>query len=474
LKNILIPIVIIVYEANILKALSTLYIHIYYLVLQGMTKVLIITYYWPPAGGAGVQRWLKFVKYMRNFGYEPIVYTALNGEMPVIDNSLQKDVPQGITVLRTPIWEPYNIYKRFIGRKKEDKINASFLNENKKTGIAEKISVWIRGNFFIPDARCYWIKPSIKYLNRYIKKHHIQLVISTGPPHSMHLIALGLSKKNTKVKWLADFRDPWTNIDFYEKLMLSRKANNKHHELELSVLMNAHAVISIGRQMNDEFVEMYKANGGKEIGKFSVLTNGFDTDDTSTKIVHKDEKFSIAHIGTLVKDRNPTILWKVLQELVKENSDFKEQLEIKLVGKVDLYVKEQIQGFGLTRFVRKIDYLPHDQVIVEQQKSKVLLLLVNNTKNAKGILTGKVFEYMAVDSPILAIGPVDGDLADILNTTQCGYISDFEDFKTLKENIISLFAGHFPNKNKTEIKKYSRHELTARLCRTLDAVKPKQ
>jgi len=159
-----------------------------------MQKVLILTYYWPPSGGAGVQRWLKFVKYLRQFNYEPVVYTALNGEMPVIDNSLIRDIPKDIRVIKTPIWEPYKIYKKFIGRKKEDKINASFLNETKKTGFTQKMSVWIRGNFFIPDARKYWIKPSIKYLNEYIHKYSINYIISSGPPHSMHLIALGLKK----------------------------------------------------------------------------------------------------------------------------------------------------------------------------------------------------------------------------------------------------------------------------------------
>lgn len=429
-----------------------------------MKKVLILTYYFPPAGGAGVQRWLKFVKYMRNFGCEPIVYTAENGEMPVIDESLQKDIPNGITVLKTPIWEPYDIYKRFIGRKKSDKINASFLSENKKGGIAEKISVWIRGNFFIPDARKFWIKPSIKFLNGYIQKNNIDYVISSGPPHSMHLMALGLKQKNPTIKWIADFRDPWTNIDFYEKLMLSKWADKKHHRQELSVLQNADCVISVGQSMSNEFLELYKNAGGKNFEKFKVITNGFDEEDISVQAVEKDKKFSMAHIGTLVKDRNPQALWKVLSALVKENEDFKNQLEIKLVGKVDIFVKEQLETFGLTSFVKKIDYLPHDEVIVEQQRSRVLLLLVNNTKNAKGILTGKFFEYMISGSPILAIAPSNGDLANIMQQTNAGVISDFDDELTLKKNILSLFNGTNFSVNKTEVNKYSRKELTKRLC----------
>jgi glycosyltransferase involved in cell wall biosynthesis len=388
--------------------------------------------------------------------------------MPVIDDSLAKDIPQGIIVLKTPIWEPYTFYKRFIGRKKEDKINASFLNENKKAGFTEKISVWIRGNFFIPDARKFWIKPSINYLDSYIKKNKIDLLISSGPPHTMHLIALGLKQKNEGLKWAADFRDPWTNIDFYEKLMLTKWADNKHHKQELSVLQNADLVLSVGKTMSDEFLTLYKNSGGQDLNKFKVITNGFDDDDVKTGAIIKDAKFSIAHIGTLVKDRNPEVLWKVLRKIVQDNEKFKGQLEIKLVGKIDFFVKEQIEQFGLSQFVNKIEYLPHDKVIEEQQRSKLLLLLVNNTKNAKGILTGKFFEYMSANVPVLAIGPTDGDLAEIIKATNTGLISDFNDEQTLEKNILDHFNGKVSERNEAQINKYSRRALTQSLCELLN------
>lgn len=435
-----------------------------------MKRVLILTYYWPPSGGAGVQRWLKFVKYMRQCGWEPIVYTALNGEIPVIDHSLEKDIPQGTIVLKTPIWEPYTIYKRFIGRKKEDKINASFLNENKKPGVLEKISVWIRGNFFIPDARKFWIKPSINYLRKYVQQEKIEYIISSGPPHSMHLIALGLKKKIPHLKWVADFRDPWTNIDFYDKLMLSSGADKKHHRLELEVLNRATIVLSIGQAMNDEFVEMYKSSGGTHENKFRVIPNGYDPEDITKGEVEKDKKFSMAHVGTLVKDRNPDLLWKVLRELVIADPSFRKQLEIKLVGKVDFYVKERIKKFGLEKFVRYIEYLPHAEVIEEQKRSRIVLLLVNNTKNAKGILTGKFFEYMVSGSPILAIGPTDGELAKILKETNTGLISDFEDEAMLKQHIMAWFNGGTMNRNESAVNRYSRLELTRKLCSILDSL----
>lgn len=435
-----------------------------------MKKVLVLTYYWPPSGGAGVQRWLKFVKYMREFGWEPIVYTAQNGEMPVVDESLLNEIPKGIEVIKKPIWEPYSIYKKFIGRKEDYKINASFLNENKKAGFTEKISVWIRGNFFIPDARKFWIKPSIRFLSNYVIKNNINVVISSGPPHSMHMIALGLKSKYPKIKWLADFRDPWTNIDFYDKLMLSSLADTKHKRLEKNVLQEADIVVSVGNSMSEEFKEIVKQDGFNRLEKFKVITNGFDTDDLNSNNCIKDIKFSLAHIGTLVKDRNPLILWKVLSQLVNTNPKFAQELEIKLVGKVDYFVMEQINFYGLKPYLTKIDYLPHNLVIEEQKKSHVLLLLVNNTKNAKGILTGKIFEYLAANVPILAIGPTDGDLSIILKKTATGLISDFNDENLLKQHILKLFDGYTIEPNKEEIKKYSRKNLTKELCHLLDSL----
>lgn len=433
-----------------------------------MNKVLIISYYWPPSGGAGVQRWLKFVKYLPSFNWQPHVYTALNGEMPVIDTSLEKDIPSEAVIIKKPIWEPYAIYKRINGKKKSEKINAAFLNEGKKKGLFQNLSVWIRGNFFIPDARRFWINPSVKFLNAYIKEQNIKYIISSGPPHSMHVIALKLKQQNPHLKWIADFRDPWTNIDFYNQLMLSKSADKKHHTLEKSVINTADSVISVGRFMSEEFAQMHIQCGGKNAAKFKVITNGFDRDDLPKLQATKDEKFSIAHIGTLVKDRNPDVLWKVLSKLTQENSEFEKQLEIKLVGKVDAFVLQELTKYKLEKYIKKIDYLPHNEVIIEQQKSKVLLLLVNNTPNSKGILTGKIFEYMMAGSPILAIGPEDGDLADLLNETKAGKICGFNNIQQLENSVLNLFQQSTSISSNSVIEKYSRQSLTKELVQIME------
>ncbi len=364
-------------------------------------KVLIITYYWPPSGGAGVQRWLKFVKYLREYGWEPIVFTVDGGEVPVTDPSLIKDVPQGIEVIKEPIWEPYTLYKRVIGQKKEDKIQTGFLTENEKPKTIEKLSIWIRGNFFIPDARKFWIKPSVKRLSKYLKENNVDAIVSNGPPHTTHMIALSLKKK-FGVPWLADFRDPWTNIDFYDKLLLSKWANKKHHKLEDEVINLADEVVTVSPNWAKDFLEQSKR-------EFQVIYNGFDEEDFNNGTVELDKKFSFVHIGSMNKDRNPHNLWVVLGELCSEIEGFSEDVEIKMIGPIDIAVKQEIESNGLIENFNKLNYVPHNEVVNYLKGAQMLLLPINDTPNAMGVIPGKLFEYLAAKRPILCIGPVKGD-----------------------------------------------------------------
>jgi glycosyltransferase involved in cell wall biosynthesis len=423
-------------------------------------RVLIITYYWPPSGGSGVQRWVKFVKYLDRLGWEPIIYTPENPEYPSLDESMLKDLPVNLTVLKQKIWEPFDLYKRFTRKKKGERLDAGFLSEDGgKEKWSQKLSVWIRGNFFIPDARKYWIKPSIRFLDEYLKKNPVDYLVSTGPPHSMHLIAKALKRKHT-LKWIADFRDPWTNIDFYKDLRLTKWADKKHHRLEKSVLTQADVCITIGNTMKLEFEEL----GGKNV---KVITNGFDEEDLPRIEVEKDELFSIAHIGVLNPSRNPDILWKALSELVEENEDFANRLQIKLVGKVDFSVKGDLRKFNLVPYLNYIPYLNHDEAILEQKKSHLLLLLVNNTPNSKGILTGKLFEYLSVKTPILGIGPIDGDAAIVLNESKAGIMFNYDDLSGIKAYILDK-CYNSDNLEVADIYKYSRRELTNQLVKIIE------
>ncbi len=430
-----------------------------------MKRVLVITYYWPPSGGAGVQRWLKFVKYLRDFGWEPVVYTPENPESPADDISLLEDVPDGLEVIKTRIWEPYAAYKRFTGRKRSDRIKTGFLSEERKPSWLEKMAVWIRGNLFIPDARKYWIRPSVKFLSRYLEAHPVDAMVSTGPPHSMHLIALTL-RERFGIPWVADFRDPWTNIDFYGELRLTRFSDSKHRRLEKAVLERADRVVVIGNGMKQDFE-------GLHARRYEVITNGFDGPVAEPGQARPDGRFTLDHIGSVVPSRNPAALWQALKELCDENNDFKAALQINLIGQVDHSVRASIAANGLQEHLNVIDYLPYPEVAKLQARSRLLLLLINDSPNARLVVTGKLFEYLRSGRPVLCIGPTDGDAAAILSETGAGITAGHHDVKGIKMAVLSHFIRYQrndPEEVRRNIEMYSRRNLTARMAGLLDGL----
>ena len=431
-----------------------------------MKNALIITYYWPPSGGAGVQRWLKFVKYLREFGWEPVIYTPLDPHFPIKDNTLTTDISADIEVIRMPIWEPYSFYKKITKGESTPKIDSGTLNNHKSPGIISQLSVWIRGNLFIPDARKFWITPSVKFLRKYLREHHVDVIISTGPPHSMHLIALKL-KEELNIPWLADFRDPWTDIDYYKEMKISSFADKRHKKLELKTITTCNAMVVVSPEMKTNYENM----GGRNV---HLITNGFDPDDMGNDLVITDTKFSISHIGTLPPGFNLRGLWKVLAELTKTLPGFKNNLAIRLVGKVDDSVIDDLSALNLEKQLELPGYVAHDLAARIMKQSSVLLLVINqNSPNAKGILTGKIFEYLAARRPILAIGPTDGSLAGILEETGAGTISTYNDEAQIKKTILDLYEKYINNTltiNGKGIEKFSRKSLTAQLTDLLSDI----
>jgi len=428
-----------------------------------MKKVLIITYYWIPSGGAGVQRWVKFTKYLRNFGWEPVIYTPENPEYPSFDGSFENDIASDIEIIKTPIWEPFDIYRSLLG-KKGQVINAGFISEDKKKGWKDKLSVWIRGNFLIPDPRKFWVRPSLKFLSNYLRKNPVDVIVTTGPPHSMHLIAMRLKKHFPNIKWVADFRDPWTNIDFYKDLHLMKWADGMHHSLEKQVVMQADAITVVSKGMKDEF-NLIRPDG------LHIIPNGYDEDDVQMAQSAMDEQFTVSHIGTMNSARNPLVVWKAMKSLCDENENFKKDLIIQLIGKVDFSILDALKKYGLKRHLIKTEYLTHDEAIKKQQSSQVLLLLINRSANAKGILTGKFFEYLASKRPVLGVGPLDGDAAQVLNETGAGVMVDFDDVEAAKKAIIHYYELYKKNQLTLEtnsVEKYSRRNLTKDLSDMLN------
>ena len=426
--------------------------------MNSKKKVLIITYYWPPAGGSGVQRWLKFVKYLRDFDIEPVIYTVDNPGYVINDKSLINEIPNSIETLRQPIFEPNSILN-FFGTK-TNKESAGFLNPN--PNFIGKIIQYIRANYFIPDARKFWIKPSVKFLSNYLEKNPVDVIITTGPPHSLHLIGLHLKKKKD-IKWISDFRDPWTEIDYFHKMPLNKKAKKKHHQLEREVLKNSDSVIVVGNTIRDQYL--------KETDKVVTISNGFDTSDNK-EVSHLDIFFSITHVGMMNADRNPSDLWKILKEICLENPDFKSDLKIRLIGKIAKEVSHDLNIFdsGITEVV---DYVSYAEVKKYQLETQVLLLCINNVPSARGIITGKIFEYLQAKRPILAIGPEDGDAAEILKNTNSGSIFGFENKQKLKQHILELYKDYKKNQlivNSENIEQYHRRELTRKLAHLVRSI----
>ena len=418
-------------------------------------KVLIITYYWPPAGGPGVQRWLKFVKYLPEYNIEPIVYCPENPSYPIIDVSLESEISKDITILKQPIKEPYR-FASFLSKSSSKQISSGVIPKASKQNFIQKILLYIRGNFFIPDARKNWVKPSVTFLSDYIKKHQIETIITTGPPHSLHLIGLKL-KELCKVKWIADFRDPWTTIGYHKELKLTKKSIQKHLELESEVLHTADQLIVTSQNTKKEFET-------KTQQPISVITNGYDSHHITRP--NKDEKFSIAHIGSLLSERNPKQLWEAISELLHENVEFKKTFELKLIGVVSQEVIQTLSNFGLQDYINDFGYVSHNEAIKQQMASQVLLMIEIDSEDTKVIIPGKLFEYMMSSTPILAVGPSHTDVEEIIRTTNTGHYFYYNDKDKIKSQILSYFKAYQTNSlqvNAIGLQQYSRKSLTKSL-----------
>ncbi len=436
-----------------------------------MKKVLIITYYWPPAGGSGVQRWLKFVKYLREFGWEPVVYTQLNPEFMAMDEELLGEIPAGTTIIKRKIVEPYSLYKLITGKKGQG-IKPGFIGQQasgkgkdvKSDGQwAEKISLYIRSNFFIQDPKCFWIAPSVRFLEKYLKENPVDAIVSTGPPHSMHMIAMKVAG-STGIPWLADFRDPWTRMYNFKYMNNTRLTESIHKKMEKNVVQRADAVVVVTNVMKDEYI-------GLNPKRIEVITNGFDHSDFSGEHESPEEKFTITYTGLFVKDRNPKELWRLLGEKVKSDPVFAEDLRIRIIGQTDESVWADIKNSGLNGNLIKMDYMPHSQVVRWQQSARVLLLAGGQEPEAKGILTGKFFEYLAARRPIIGFGPKGGDMDIALGESEAGAMFDYSDYKGAKEWIDVQYEffrrGEVPVMS-GKIDRYSRRGLCEKIAELLD------
>ncbi|RXG32467.1 hypothetical protein SAMN02745246_00885 [Leeuwenhoekiella marinoflava DSM 3653] len=423
---------------------------------------MIICYYWPPAGGPGVQRWLKFVKYLRDFDIEPVVYVPENPHYPIEDSSLEKEIPNGIEIIKTPIFEPYGFAKLF-SKESTRQISSGIIKPEGKQSFLQKLMLFVRGNLFIPDARKWWVKPSIKFLASYLDKNPVDIIITTGPPHSLHLIGLAL-KVQKDLSWLADFRDPWTTIGYQKKLKLTDWATKKNANLEFEVLNKADHILVTSPTTQSDFEKTTST-------PISCITNGFD--DEIVPETSLDTAFTLAHIGSLLEDRNPEILWEVLQELVTELPHFSKDLKIELTGRVGASVVDSIKEKGLETNLSLPGYVNHTEALQKQHSAQLLLLIEIDSQETEAIIPGKLFEYLASRRPILAIGPKHSDIASILKKSESGIYFNYQQKQGLKKHIkfnYELFKNTGISSTSGNVDAYSRKNLTRDLARLIHSI----
>ena len=469
-----------------------------------MRRVLIITYYWPPTGGSGVQRWVKFAKYLPSLGWQPVVYTPSNPEQLAVDESLMSEIPAEVEVLKQPIREPYAFYRRLVGGGASKGAGVNPINSQKKTW-KQRLMLWIRSNLFVPDPRAGWVRPSVGFLCRYLSEHPVDVIVTTGPPQSVHLIGRGLHRK-LGVPWVADFRDPWTRMFFFENLPMLPCVRHRHVCLEKSVLDEATAVVSVTPRVQADFASMTST-------PVHLITNGYDESDFAAELPPRtDGKFRVVHTGLFASDGNPLELWKALAGLCSESADFASRLEIRLAGKVDPEIVDSITEAGLGAQLHLLGYLPHSESVAELRQADIILLPLRQAPEYSKVYPGKIFECMAAaarpsatgkgrDKPspkigrfsgapesvpqgepssriarpqaiaamptILGIGPTDSAAAELLASTGTGIMFDWGDDPS---EFIRTCHSEPAQQVKESVVKYSRQALAARMAGLLTSI----
>jgi glycosyltransferase involved in cell wall biosynthesis len=424
-------------------------------------KVLIFTYYFPPAGGVAVQRFLKFSKFLPEFGWEPIIVTVKNGSYPYYDESLLSEVSPQLKVFRTNTFEPFELYNLLRGQKGKSLPVVSVGNARKS--FFQKFSEYIRANYFIPDARKGWIPFALKCARGILKTEQIDAVITTGPPHSTHLIGLKL-KQQYGVKWIADFRDPWTGIFYNDILPRTQATKLRDKALEDEVLKQADAVTVISPGLQHEFAA--------RVHNLKIIYNGYDEADFNQPASNAANKvFTLAYVGNLLASQNVDALWQAIARLHKEGFN----LKFELTGRADAPVIDSMENAGIKSLITVNGFVPHHKAVNRMMTADMLLFVVPDVSGNELILTGKLFEYLGARTPLLSIGPATGNAAKILKDTGRDAIIDYANeeaiYRQLLKAVESFNRGEvskFPPKYGHEV--FTRKNQTAEMAQLLNAI----
>ena len=425
---------------------------------MSLQKVLVITYYWPPSGGAGVQRALKFVKYFREFGYEPVVVTVdpAKASYPVIDQTLLSEVSQDTRVITTDSFEPLNILSAIMGKKNVP--YGGFANANKESKI-QKILRWVRGNFFIPDARVGWVSRAVKAAGKLIEAEGIKYVFVSSPPHSSQLIGLQLKQRYPQIRWIADMRDPWTDIYYYKDLLHTSIAAAKDARYERNVLEGADEIIVVSEAIKRTFTAKSAKIGA---GKVHVIPNGYDENDFAGEVKPEAGTFVVSYVGTMADTYKPDVFFKSFAEIVKKNTH--QKIRFRFIGNAPWTLKKLTEEYGIESYCEWIGHVNHDEAIHYMRTSDMLLLIIPDSEGAEGILTGKLFEYLGAERTILGIGPVNGDAAKIIQECNAGKMFERREGDAMRDWLEQQAEAVLRNETiyngNGQVKKFRRRELT--------------
>ncbi|MEP1097174.1 MAG: hypothetical protein ABJG78_18815 [Cyclobacteriaceae bacterium] len=423
-----------------------------------MKKVLVISYYWPPAGGISVLRTLKIVKYLRDFGWEPVVFVPSNAHYPYLDPENEKDVPEDLIVLKHPILEPFKLFKFLSRRKKDQPLNSIVQVRDRKPSAVDKLGIWIRGNFFIPDARSLWIKPSVKFLVNYLEHNPVDAIFSDGPPHTNTYIA-NLVKKRVDVPWLSDFQDPWTQVDYYKMLSIGNRAHRKHSKMEQECFENASKITIASPSWKTDL----EGIGAQNV---DVIYYGYDEDDFKNLQKEDSDYFDIVHIGLLGIDRHPQELIKILREI-----NFTKPIRLLLAGQIDVSIEQELSELKSNVAIEILGTISRKKALQLAFNADLLLLPLNKAENANGRLPGKLYEYLRTYNPILALGPLESDAARILTDTKSGICLEYSEEEKQKDFLEKLIQGSIVFEADTvKVKEFSNFAQTKKIATYLDQI----
>lgn len=397
-----------------------------------MKQILIITYYWPPGSGPGVQRWLKMSGLLPEHGYMPTIVTLRDGSYPNMDQSLIDDVHPDIEVIRTETREPFTIFNKLRGKKGKD-IPTGLIGIKDSKSPVQEFAIWLRANFFIPDARKGWKPFALRAAREVIARKGIDTVITSGPPHSTHFVGKELKRKDG-LRWIADFRDPWVNIHYHDIMPMGKRARNSHQKMETDILQSADAVTVVSPGMKREFQDRAK--------KIDVIFNGYDEADFNRRNTNREsDLFRMSYIGNLKPNQNVPELWKVLSEYLKEDESFRAKFRLQLIGRKDEQIIAQIRGLIPEENIELIDYVAHHEAAQAMQDASLLLFVIPKAENNELILTGKLFEYLASGTHLLSLGPVKGDAAQIIRSSGRGEMMDYGDAEGISKSLRASFES---------------------------------